>query len=138
VWVAGLDAPSNGTQDTVVRIDPSTNQVADTITLKGGRVADVAVDPGAIWALLRGNPGRPEVVRIDPSTDQVVATIPLNGGYGRFIFAEGGSVFAAVAQPPGGPFDGGTLVWIDPSTNQVAGTFELGTYPSAAAGDGAI
>jgi streptogramin lyase len=138
VWVAGLDAASRGTQGAVVRIDPSTNQVADTITLKEGPVADVAVEPGAIWALLRGNPGVPEVVRIDPSTDQVVATIALNGGYGRFLFAEGGSVFAAVAQSPGGPFDGGTLVRIDPSTNQVAGTFELGTYPSAAAGAGAI
>lgn len=82
VWVAGLDASSNGTHGAIVRIDPSTNQVASTITLQGGKVADVAVDSGAIWALISGNPGRPEVVRIDPSSDAVVATIPLSGGTG--------------------------------------------------------
>jgi streptogramin lyase len=77
-------------------------------------------------------------VRIDPSSDKVVASIPLRGGYGRWIFATGGSVLVALAQPPGGPFDGGTLVRIDTSTNEVSGTFDLGTYPSVAMGDGTI
>jgi len=138
VWVAGLDASSNGTHGAIVRIDPSTNQVASTITLQGGKVADVAVDSGAIWALISGNPGRPEVVRIDPSSDAVVATIPLSGGYGRSILAIGGSVLVTIAQPPGGPFDGGTLVRIDASTNEVSGTFDLGTYPSMAMSEGTI
>jgi len=134
VWVAGLDASSNGTQGAIVRIDPSTNLVADAITFEGGSVADVAVDGDAIWALISGNPGRPEVVRIDPSSDKVVARIPLSGGYGRWIFATGGSVLVALTQPPGGPFDGGTLVRIDTSTNEVSGTFDFGTYPLG--GDG--
>jgi hypothetical protein len=101
-------------------------------------VADVAVNADGIWALIRGNPDQPKIVRIDPSSGQAVATIRLDGGYGRSIFAVDGSVFAAVTQPPGGPFDGGTLVRIDPSTNQVAGTLDLGTYPSAATGDGTM
>jgi streptogramin lyase len=138
VWVAGLDASSNGTHGAIVRIDPSTNQVASTITLGGGKVADVAVDGGAIWALISGNPGRPEVVRIDPSSHAVVATIPLSGGYGRSTFATGGSVLVTIAQPPGGPFDEGTLVRIDAFTNEVSGTFDLGTYPSVAMGHGGI
>jgi TolB protein len=134
VWVAGPD----GSGGTIVRIDPSTNAVTDTITLKGQVVADIAVDSSAIWALLRGDPYQPgpEMVRIDPASALVVARIPLSGGVGRYIFAMGGSVIAAIAQPPGGPYDGGTLVRIDPSTNQVGGTFDLGTYPSAAVGDG--
>jgi hypothetical protein len=138
VWVAGRDASGNGTPGAVVRIDPSTNLIVDTIPLEGGSVADVAANGDAIWALISGNPGRPEVVRIDPSSDKVVASIPLSGGYGRSIFATGGSVLVALAQPPGGPFDAGTLVRIDTSTNEVSGTFDLGTYPSVAMGDGTI
>ncbi len=138
VWVAGLDASSNGAHGAIVRIDSSTNLVADTIRLEGGKVADVAADGAAIWALTSGNRGGPELVRLDPSSDAVVATIPLSGGYGRSIFATGGSVLVTVAQPPGGPFDGGTLVRIDASTNEVSGTFDLGTYPSVAMDDGTI
>ncbi|HEV8622100.1 MAG TPA: hypothetical protein VGR33_04315 [Actinomycetota bacterium] len=138
VWVAGRDASGNGTPGAVVRIDPSTNLIVDTIPLEAGSVADVAANGDAIWALVSGNPGRPEVVRIDPSSDKVVASIPLSGGYGRSIFATGGSVLVALAQPPGGPFDAGTLVRIDTSTNEVSGTFDLGTYPSVAMGDGTI
>jgi hypothetical protein len=138
VWVAGLDASGNGALGAVVRIDASTNLVVDTITFGGGSVADVAAEGDAIWALISGNPGRPEVVRIDPSSDKMVASIPLSGGYGRWIFATGGSILVALAQPPGGPFDRGTLVRIDTSTNEVSGTFDLGTYPSVAMGDGTI
>jgi streptogramin lyase len=138
VWVAGVDASSKEIQGGVVRIDPTTNGVADRITFKEGRVADVAVDASGIWALISGNPGKPEVLRIDPASNQIVASIPLEGGYGRHIFAIGGSVFAALAQPPGGDFDGGTLVRIDPSSNGVASTFDLRTYPSVASGDGSI
>ena len=135
VWVAG-GVDGSGRGGFITRIDPSTNRVTDTVTLKDGDVADVATDGTAIWALLRGNPGQPKVVRIDPSSGQVVATIPLDGGYGRYIFASSGSVLAAIVQPLGGPFDDGTLVRIDPSTNQVAGTYNLGTYPSIAMGEG--
>jgi streptogramin lyase len=138
VWVAGADSSGDEIQGGIVRIDPTTNDVVDTITLKEGSVADVAVNPDGIWALISGNPGKPMVLRIDPSSYQVVATIPINGGYGRYIFAVGDSVFAAVAQPPSGPFDSGTLVRIDPSSNQIVSTFDLGTYPSVAAGDGGI
>lgn len=139
VWVAGgLDGAGSGGEGFITRIDPATNRVIDTITLKEGDVADVAVNGEAIWALIRGNPSQPKIVRIDPSSGQAVATIPLDGGYGRSIFAIDGSVLAAIAQPPGGPFDGGTLVRIDPSTNQVAGTLDLGTYPSVATGDGTM
>jgi Tol biopolymer transport system component/streptogramin lyase len=134
VWVAGSD----GSGGALVHIDPSRNGVAETIRLNGGDVADVAADDHSIWALMRGNPGQPEVVRIDSSSGQVLATIPLKTGYGRYVFSVGGSVFAAVAEPSGGPFDDGTLVRIDPSTNQVAGTLDLGTYPSVATGNGAI
>lgn len=136
VWVAGFD----GSGGAIVRIDPTTNSVADTIRLDEGGVADVAADGDAIWALISGNPGRPEVVRLDLSSDQIVATIPLDGDFGRYIFTSGESVLVAIAQrqPPGGPFDGGALVRIDPATNQVGGTFDLGTYPSVAAGEGAL
>ncbi|MGH9891634.1 MAG: hypothetical protein ACREA0_06560 [bacterium] len=139
VWLTSrLDGPGNGAEGFISRIDPSTNRVMDTITLTEGDVADIAIDGTSIWALIRGNPGQPEILRIDRSSGQVIATLPLDGGYGRHIFATNGSVLAAIVQPPGGPFDGGTLVRIDPSSNRVAGTFDLGTYPSVAIGDGVI
>jgi hypothetical protein len=139
VWVAGgLFGPGGDIEGFITRIDPLTNSVIDTITLEEGRVSDVATDGMAIWALIRGNPGQPTIVRVEPSSGQVVATIPLEGGYGRYVFIGEGSVLAALAQPPGGPFAGGTLVRIDPATNQVAGTFDLGTYPSISMGEGMI
>jgi hypothetical protein len=139
VWVAGRgDDPEGDTHGFVTRIDPSTNRVVDTITLQEGPVSDVAVDGTAIWALISGNPGQPTLLRVEPSSGQVVATIPLEGGYGRYVFIGDGSVLAALVQPPGGPFDGGTLVRIDPATNQVAGTYDLGAYPSVSMGEGMI
>jgi streptogramin lyase len=101
-------------------------------------VGDVAVNGRGIWALLLSDLNQPEVLRIDPASHRVLARIPLSGGVGRYVFAIGGSVLAAVAQPPGGPYDGGTLVRIDGSTNEVTGTFDLGGYPSLAAGNNGI
>jgi hypothetical protein len=134
VWVAGQDEAGGA----VVRIDPSTNRVADTIRFDHGDVADVAVDGTTLWALIRGDPGQPEIARVDLLSDKVVATTTLGGGYGRYLFASDGYVVAALAQPPGGPFDDGTLVRIDSSTNQVVWTLHLGAYPSVALGDGTL
>ncbi|MDP9225750.1 MAG: hypothetical protein M3P18_18305 [Actinomycetota bacterium] len=135
VWAAGSAGASGGA---IVRIDPSTNSVAETIEVPQGSVADVAVNADGIWVLIQGNPDEPEVVRIDPSTHQIVATIPLSGGYGRSIFAGEGWVLAAVTQPSGGGAYGGSLVYVDPATNDAGGVFDLGTYPSVAEGDGAV
>jgi DNA-binding beta-propeller fold protein YncE len=138
LWVAGANTSDSRRQGLIARIDPNSNRVEDVIPTYG-EVADIAVDDAAIWALIRTAKPGPLVLRIDPSSGKVADGIALAGAYGRSIFSVGGSVFAAVVQPSGGAtFDGGTLVRIDPATNEVAGTFDLGTLPSVAARDGLL
>jgi YVTN family beta-propeller protein len=75
---AGVDAiwVSNTGENTVSRIDPSTNDVRQTIEVGGGP-AGVAVTPRAVW-VANGLDGT--VSRIDPETNQVSQTIPVGNG----------------------------------------------------------
>ncbi|MEX0832386.1 MAG: hypothetical protein WD276_00715 [Actinomycetota bacterium] len=129
VWVGGRGP---GDEGTIARIDGRTNRVADTFTLHEGAVADLAVNEQGIWALLSGSAEETQVVRIDPASGEKVGRIPLVGGEGRFIVSAQDSILAAIRKGPGG----GTLMRIDPATNRVDGTFDLGTYPSLAYGEG--
>ncbi len=114
---------SNPSDDTVTRIDPSTNKVAATIHV-GPSPEGIAVSPGAVWVATAGGPS---VSRIDPATNRVVATIPV--GPKRACCAEHMSVIASpravwVAVPYGK-----RLVRIDPATNRVVATAALDFEP---------
>jgi YVTN family beta-propeller protein len=127
VWVADTHAGS------VLRLDPKTNQIVATIP--GGRAGLagpnwLARGSGSIWT---GVPNIGAVVRINERTNAVEATITV----------------PAPASPCGGLAAGSTAIWItscdggpqvtqiDPATNRVVGTIDLGGngYTFALVGD---
>jgi ligand-binding sensor domain-containing protein len=96
VWVA--------TMNSVLRVDPATNEVTHTIELPGTRdgTYGIAVGDGAVWA---GGPGR--VDRIDPASRDIVATVAVEGWK---LAVGAGSLWAG----------GGAGVWrIDTDTNEL-------------------
>jgi len=109
----GPDSPGGGSDATLIRIDPITNEVVDTIILGGSVGADVAVDGSGVWVLLFGDERvdhRMEVVRIDPSTREVVARIPLEARWAHTLVAIDGRILVN---------DGRHLTSIDPWTNRI-------------------
>ena len=116
VWVANADSSS------VMRIDPSTNQVVATIAIPNAY--GVTVGLGAVW--VSSTDGR--VTRIDPATDQIVTTIPTQATGGLIATGNG-----AVWVTNRGDVDlaNGSLSRIDPATNQVVANTPLGSRPDA-------
>lgn len=114
VWVANADS------DSVMRIDPATNQVVATIAIPDA--TGVTVGLGAVWVV--GATG--QVTRIDPSTNQIVtaiATQPTGGS----IATGSGAVW--VTNPGSEGQADGSLTRIDPATNQVVAKTQLGSNP---------
>src|SRR5205823_1514296 len=72
VWV------TDGGQQTVLRIDPRTRRIAQTIGL-GTDVRTLAVGFSSIWV---AGGDSAAVTRIDPSTNRVAATIPIGSSNG--------------------------------------------------------
>ena len=116
VWVTLTD------RSTLLKIDPTTMKVVDTIHGLGDSYGwmPLTAGDGSIWIYhVAGSHGR--VFRVDPYTDKVVKRIPV----GR----------PNVAWPNGGILDAGGYVWscdagntlskIDPRTNRVVGWYSL-------------
>jgi YVTN family beta-propeller protein len=133
VWVA------SSTQRTVSRIEVRTHEIAATIPVELGP-AHLAVGEGAVWVAHRVG-GR--VTRIDPQAHERAATITVGEGPG-IALAEGTGI--AVGDGALWVVDGhttrpgpGTVSRIDPRTNQIVATIEVGNYALAAAvGEGAV
>ena len=108
VWLAA------GGEDTVIRVDPTTNAVDDTISV-GSSPTGVAATPTAVWV---ANQLDETVQRIDPDTNDVIETIPIPDSDLRGVAATNDDVWAIDS--------GGTLYRIDPDTNEVTATLETG------------
>ena len=162
VWVATGEGGGS-----IVRVDPATNQVVDTIDVGGEGNLDVAVGAGAVWVQ---NAGAKAIQRIDPSTDDVVATIPVNDpvhlgigggsvwtsnyGHGSVtrIDPSTNTAVATVPVPDSDPHgiavlddavwvaldDSRQLVRIDPSTNKAVAVLPSGSYGSLVVGSGSL
>ncbi|MGH2652128.1 MAG: hypothetical protein ACRDHK_13080, partial [Actinomycetota bacterium] len=125
VWVAVTREGPSG-PDTVLRIDPETDEIVATISVDavpgwevGG--AGMTIGAGSVWVTGSvEDPSDPPIgidavlVRIDPASNQVSATIPLGGGEGGDVVVDDSGVWVAV-----GDEEQGELVRVDPSTNQV-------------------
>lgn len=104
VWASTLSG-------SVVRIDPSTNQIAATIPVSGiGDFSRLAAGAGGIWVTHAGS-----VARIDPTTNSVTADIDV-GGTLLGIAASDSAVLVTTQGT-----SGSELVTIDPATNQPSG-----------------
>ncbi len=125
VWV------SNPTDHTVLRIDPSTNQVTAAIPLKGEPETVIAGE-GAVWALDRRNN---RVFRIDPAANRLVTSIDLPKGSAEALAVGNGFVWVGMtgpvdlnAQAPGPEEDvipPGFVVQINPQTNSLLEKFPV-------------
>jgi DNA-binding beta-propeller fold protein YncE len=116
VWVANTRGGS------VARIDPNTNKIVATITLGPTGPSGpnwLASGFGSIWA---GVPNVGAVFRINQKTNAIEATIPILGPASPCggLAASSSAIWITSC-------DGSTLVTqIDPATNTVVGTIDLG------------
>ena len=125
-----------GPQDTVLRIDPTTNEVVATIPV-GPHAFDVAVDSTGVWVTRdidgRGQSG--EVIRIDPATNEVVARIPVEGRIRDVVVGEGG---VWVVDSTSTLQREASLIHIDPQANDVVATIPGLAGLNVATGDGFV
>ncbi len=125
IWVA------NPVDQTVLRIDTSSNTITARIPIEG-RPETVVYGEGAAWVLDKQHN---LVFRIDPATNQVPAWVPLPPGTAETITVGAGFVWVGmtgqvdlVRQVPGGEGDveaPGMVVQIDARTNQITGQFPV-------------
>jgi ABC-type transport system substrate-binding protein/DNA-binding SARP family transcriptional activator len=119
-WVTSYD------DGTLIRIDPATSAVVQTVSVGRGAGA-VAIAAGDAWV---ADTLEDQVARVSGATDEVVQRIPVGQGP-RGVAAGAGAVWVAN--------DGsGTITRIDPLSGAVLGITRVGASPSAVAvGDGA-
>jgi hypothetical protein len=122
VWVGRWDASSS----TVLRVDPSTNEIAARIAVDGVPGWEtggegMTAGAGAIW-VAGGTGERAVLERIDPATNDVVATIPLDGGSAGDVAVDDTGVWVSLFGTSGTV----KVVRVDPATNRVVATIPVG------------
>ena len=104
---------STGAQPDLVRIDPTTNEVADTFPAPSGATAVRAGD-GSLW-ITRAHAG--QLLRVDPATGEELAEIDVAPESTFLAFGEGG-VWTMGST--------GQVVHVDPETNSVVAIIPTG------------
>lgn len=124
VWI------SNSPKNTVARIDPTTNKVADTITVGKEPCSGLTIGFDSLWV---PNCGDQTVSRVDLKTGKITATFPSGIGDSEGgIAASPDSIWMMTDKK-------GTLARIDPATNKVVAEIYVarGSY-TVAYGEGAV
>lgn len=121
LWVTGaIEGPSTDgiTDAAVIRIDASTNEVAQTFTLGGEVGADLTFMDGDLWGLVFGDDGM-EVVRVPRETGDVPASYRLDANWAHTLVAAGGRLVTAVGGDDAVNVNG-RVIEIDPATGAVS------------------
>ena len=120
LWVVAVDGPllDDGTVPSVLRIDPTTNEVVASIEIPGRLCQGIGASPEAIWVC-----GPDGLVRIDPATNEITAEVPFDAPLAVSRLPYGAGSVWAFATAAIGP---DTLVRIDPATNEITATIPLG------------
>jgi len=122
LWIANKEGKS------LVRMDPATSQVAETIDLRGEPLA-LIYDGGSLWVAL-GNLG--QVIQVDPQTGVVGEQVDTGADPSALVFA-GESLWAAAPKA-------GRVFRISPTEGQVTNTITVEGAPialqSLSCGDG--
>jgi peptide/nickel transport system substrate-binding protein len=112
---------------TLIRIDPATSAVVQTVSVGHG-ASGVAIAAGDAWV---ADTLEDQVARVSGATDEIVQRISVGQGP-RGVAAGEGAVWVANA-------GSGSVTRIDPLSGAVLGTTHVGASPSAlAVGDGAV
>jgi len=103
----------------VIRIDASTNEVAQTFILGGEVGADLTFLDGDLWVLLFGDESADhamEVVRVDPGTGDVLARFSLGATWAHTLVGADGRLITIVGGENAVNEDGRMMV-IDPAAS---------------------
>jgi Tol biopolymer transport system component len=124
VWVVGSVANERGepggvSDAAIVRVDPTSNRIEETVRLEGNFAADVAVDESGIWVLVFPDEGNMDVVRLDPASLQPTSMIELGSRYARQIFEAAGSVWVHEKRVHGSVIGEPVLTRLDPTTGEL-------------------
>jgi Tol biopolymer transport system component len=116
---AGVDGISDAA---VIRIDATTNEVAQTFTFGGEVGADLAFMDGDLWVLIFGDETvdhTMEVVRVDPETGDVLARFQLDANWAHTLVAVDGRLITIVGGNDA-VNEGGRMIVIDPADGAVS------------------
>jgi hypothetical protein len=104
--------------NSVMRIDPATNQITATISVEDPQ--DVALGLGAVWVTSLDAPDglRSTLLRIDPGTNRVAARIVLGTSNRDATVAVSDRYVWVVVSESSEPSFGGKVYRIDPTTNE--------------------
>jgi hypothetical protein len=108
LWVLAPDLPlvDNSATPNLIRIDPTTNEVAATIPLPDRLCQGFTATEDAIWAC-----SADALVRIDPATNSITDMVPIEGGQLFYRPAAGAGMVWFLGS---GAFAGDTVVGLDP------------------------
>jgi sugar lactone lactonase YvrE len=127
VWVTAPELRRDGSRGNLVRIDPTTNEIAATVHI-GGPIEYLAVGGGSVW-VTEPTSGGSTVFRIDPRSEQVVGDVEVDEGAGPVVYGFG-SIWV------NNTWGGGSVTRIDATTGEVVASLDA---PSAQAiGDGSL
>jgi YVTN family beta-propeller protein len=135
VWVSVNDF-TEGEPEThsVLRIDPSTNEIVATIPV--GTAGNLAVGLDALWTIDSIDGPQDTVVRIDPATNQVIDTIPI-GPYAFDVAVDASGVW--VTRDFDGSGRSGEVIRIDPATNEIVARIPVdGRIRDVVVGEGGV
>jgi hypothetical protein len=111
----------------LVQIDPTTNQVLNTIRLGADSGADVVVTDDGVWSLVFTKSGM-EVVQVDLAAGDIVRRIELDATYGHFLFNIGPYVVASLNVAGDAGIGATQIVAIDPTGGAIVGSHVLDDY----------
>ena len=124
VWV------SNGPKNSVVRIDPKSNQVIGSVTVGNKPCSGLATGFGSLWVPICGDQ---TLSRVDLKEGKLTGTIPIGIADSEGGLATGADSVWIVTDKKG------TLARIDPATNKVVAEIQVppGSF-TVAFGEGAV
>jgi hypothetical protein len=120
LWVTGaIEGPGTDgiTDAAVIRIDTSTNEVAQTFDLGGDVGNDLTIVNGEPWVMSYGERSI-EVARVDPSNGDVLASFELDASWAHTLVAAEGRLVTAVGGDDAVNVDG-RVIEIDPATGAI-------------------
>jgi streptogramin lyase len=112
IWVA------NRADGVLLRIDPRDNQITGRLTLEG-KLGLVTAGEGGIWVAVTAEREQSRIIHLDPQDLSVIAVIPIYSGKISSLQAGAGAVWAGIEPSLIDEMQGGSLLRIDPSTNEI-------------------